>query len=539
MTANYSDTVCAPATSVGTGAVSAIRISGPESLRIVDKVVRFRSGSASESRGYVLKYGEIPGVDEVVAGIYRAPHSYTGEDSVELCCHASAYIAGRILELLCDSGCRLAEAGEFTRRAFVNGKMDLAQAEAVADVIASSSEAQHRVALNQLRGGYSAELGKIRAELLELTSLMELELDFSEEDLEFADRGRLETLLDDAIARCSSLADSFRLGNAIRNGVPVAIVGAPNSGKSTLLNALLHDERAIVSDVPGTTRDTVEETCVIGGVLFRFIDTAGIRETSDKVERLGIERSFSKAAGAEVVLGVVDAADSPAPENPADDSSVSSQIRKLVGMVDLSKQKLVLLMNKCDKITRVDGSTATGTQSATLQDESDTAGFYTSAEELPGTTPEVSSAARCDGADFSGPDSSSTREFSGGTEPNKNVIMINNFVKSLVSENDAPEVLWISAKIGFGLGKLRELLASMVGKASADGVLVTNARHAAALRDAAASLRTVQAGLASSLPSDLLAEDLREALRSLGSITGEISTDEVLGEIFAKFCIGK
>ena len=538
MTANYSDTVCAPATSVGTGAVSVIRISGPESLRIVDMVVRFRSGSASESRGYVLKYGEIPGVDEVVAGIYRAPHSYTGEDSVELCCHASAYIAGRILELLCDSGCRLAEAGEFTRRAFVNGKMDLAQAEAVADVIASSSEAQHRVALNQLRGGYSAELGKIRAELLELTSLMELELDFSEEDLEFADRGRLEALLDDAIARCSSLADSFRLGNAIRNGVPVAIVGAPNSGKSTLLNALLHDERAIVSDVPGTTRDTVEETCVIGGVLFRFIDTAGIRETSDKVELLGIERSFSKAAGAEVVLGVVDAADSPAPENPADDSSVSSQIRKLVGMVDLSKQKLVLLMNKCDKVTGFDGATATGTQSATLQDESDTAGFYTSVEELSGITPEVSSAARCDGADFSGPDSSSTREFSGGTESNKNVIMINNFVKSLITENDAPEVLWISAKRGFGLDKLRELLASMVGKASADGVLVTNARHAAALREAAASLNAVRSGLGS-LPTDLLAEDLRDALASLGSITGAIGAEEVLGEIFSRFCIGK
>lgn len=509
MTANYSDTVCAPATSVGTGAVSVIRISGPESLRIVDKVVRFRSGSASESRGYVLKYGEIPGVDEVVAGIYRAPHSYTGEDSVELCCHASAYIAGRILELLCDSGCRLAEAGEFTRRAFVNGKMDLAQAEAVADVIASSSEAQHRVALNQLRGGYSAELGKIRAELLELTSLMELELDFSEENLEFADRGRLETLLDDAITRCSSLADSFRLGNAIRNGVPVAIVGAPNSGKSTLLNALLHDERAIVSDVPGTTRDTVEETCVIGGVLFRFIDTAGIRETSDKVELLGIERSFSKAAGAEVVLGVVDAADSPAPENPADDSSVSGQIRKLVGMVDLSKQKLVLLMNKCDKIPE-NSDAASGSSDANVR---------AAGEGLLGGH-------SCNESGGIGPD-------------NKNVIKINNFVKSLVSENNAPEVLWISAKRGFGLDKLRELLASMVGKASADGVLVTNARHAAALRDAAASLRTVQAGLASSLPSDLLAEDLREALRSLGSITGEISTDEVLGEIFAKFCIGK
>lgn len=509
MTANYSDTVCAPATSVGTGAVSVIRISGPESLRIVDKVVRFRSGSASESRGYVLKYGEIPGVDEVVAGIYRAPHSYTGEDSVELCCHASAYIAGRILELLCDSGCRLAEAGEFTRRAFVNGKMDLAQAEAVADVIASSSEAQHRVALNQLRGGYSAELGKIRAELLELTSLMELELDFSEEDLEFADRGRLEALLDDAIARCSSLADSFRLGNAIRNGVPVAIVGAPNSGKSTLLNALLHDERAIVSDVPGTTRDTVEETCVIGGVLFRFIDTAGIRETSDKVERLGIERSFSKAAGAEVVLGVVDAADSPAPENPADDSSVSSQIRKLVGMVDMSKQMLVLLMNKCDKISE-NSDAASGSSDANVRaaGEGLLGGHF------------------CNESGGIGPD-------------NKNVIKINNFVKSLVPKNIVPDVLWISAKRGFGLDELRELLTSMVGKASADGVLVTNARHAAALRDAAASLRTVQAGLASSLPSDLLAEDLREALRSLGSITGEISTDEVLGEIFAKFCVGK
>ena len=644
-----------------------VRVSGPDCLAIVDKVVRFRSGSASESRGYTLKYGEIPDVDEVVAGIYRAPHSYTGEDSVELCSHASAYIVGRILELLTDAGCRLAEAGEFTRRAFVNGKMDLAQAEAVADVIASGSEVQHRVAMNQLRGGYSEELGKIRAELLELTSLMELELDFSEEEVEFADRDRLAALLDDAISRCTALADSFRVGNAIRNGVPVAIVGAPNSGKSTLLNALLHDERAIVSDVPGTTRDTVEETCVIGGVLFRFIDTAGIRETADKVERLGIERSFSKAAGAEVVLGVVDAADSPAtesdisgtdmssgskccgnassdikfhsdagsitnlsptesacndvvadelsdsndsapgfdggklgaagsdaektgltecptvdspltaglphcskasgsapgnpaddstvdgrphgskesgsaPGNPADDSSVFGQIRRLVDMVDLSKQKLVILMNKSDKVTGVHGSTATGTQSATgnclLQDESDAAGFYTSAEEIPGTTQKGSSATRCDGADFSGHDSTSARGFSGGTESNKNVIAINKFVKSLVSENDAPEVLWISAKRGFGLEELRELLASMVGKASADGVLVTNARHAAALRDAAASLRAVRSGLGT-LTTDLLAEDLRSALVSLGTITGEITTEEVLGEIFRGFCVGK
>ncbi len=600
---NFSDTVCAPATSVGTGAVSMVRVSGPDCLAIVDKVVRFRSGSASESRGYTLKYGEIPDVDEVVAGIYRAPHSYTGEDSAELCCHASAYIVGRILELLTDAGCRLAEAGEFTRRAFVNGKMDLAQAEAVADVIASGSEVQHRVAMNQLRGGYSEELGKIRAELLELTSLMELELDFSEEEVEFADRSRLAALLDDAISRCTALADSFRVGNAIRNGVPVAIVGAPNSGKSTLLNALLHDERAIVSDVPGTTRDTVEETCVIGGVLFRFIDTAGIRETADKVERLGIERSFSKAAEAEVVLGMVDAWDafgcgaascvdsvdgggahaggdaggavsgdagsvsggaggaasgdagsavsgnagggtglSPtesagddkvgaeglsdsndsAPGNPDDDSTVFRQIRKLVGMVDLNKQKLVLLMNKSDKVL----------------ENSDAAGFYASTEEFSGATPEGSSKPHCDGTDFSAYNSASGRGFSGGTESNKNVAAINKFVKSLVSENDAPEVLWISAKRGFGLDKLRELLASAVGKASADGVLVTNARHAAALRDAAASLRAVRSGLGT-LTTDLLAEDLRSALASLGTITGEITTEEVLGEIFRGFCIGK
>ncbi len=576
---NFSDTVCAPATSVGTGAVSMVRVSGPDCLAIVDKVVRFRSGSASESRGYTLKYGEIPDVDEVVAGIYRAPHSYTGEDSVELCCHASAYIVRRILELLTDAGCRLAEAGEFTRRAFVNGKMDLAQAEAVADVIASGSEVQHRVAMNQLRGGYSEELGKIRAELLELTSLMELELDFSEEEVEFADRGRLAALLDDAISRCTALADSFRVGNAIRNGVPVAIVGAPNSGKSTLLNALLHDERAIVSDVPGTTRDTVEETCVIGGVLFRFIDTAGIRETADKVERLGIERSFSKAAEAEVVLGMVDVWDafgcgaasgvdsvdsgggaedagdgaasgdagggtglSPtesagddkveaeglsdsndsAPGNPDDDSTVFRQIRKLVGMVDLNKQKLVLLMNKSDKVL----------------ENSDAAGFYASPEEFSGATPGGSSKPHCDGTDFYAYNSASARGFSGGTESNKNVTTINKFVKSLVSENDAPEVLWISAKRGFGLDKLRELLASAVGKASADGVLVTNARHAAALRDAAASLRAVRSGLGT-LTTDLLAEDLRSALASLGSITGEITTDEVLGEIFRGFCVGK
>ena len=295
------DTICAPATSVGAGAISVVRISGPEAMAAVDRVVRFRNGDAASAPGYSVKFGSVEGLDEVLVAIFRAPHSYTGEDSAEISCHASPYIVSTLLDRLTEAGCRLAEPGEFTQRAFLNGKMDLAQAEAVADVIASATSAQHRVAMNQLRGGYSAELRGLRKQLLELTALMELELDFSEEDVEFADRSRLRELLDTACSHCRQLADSFRLGNAIRNGVPVAIVGAPNSGKSTLLNALLRDDRAIVSDVPGTTRDTVEETCVIDGVLFRFIDTAGIRASSDEVERLGIERTFRKISEAEIV----------------------------------------------------------------------------------------------------------------------------------------------------------------------------------------------------------------------------------------------
>ena len=334
--------------------------------------------------------------------------------------------------------------------------MDLAQAEAVADVIAASSAAQHRVAMNQLRGGYSAELRGLRGQLLELTSLLELELDFSEEDVEFADRSRLRALLDTACSHCRQLADSFRLGNAIKNGVPVAIVGAPNSGKSTLLNALLRDDRAIVSDIPGTTRDTVEETCVIDGVLFRFIDTAGIREASDEVERLGIERTFRKIGEAEIVLGVVDAS--------MPQEAVSAAISEIEGRVDPARQKLLILLNKADK---ADGPL------------------------------------------------------------------------SCHSERSEESVLRISAKHGAGLEELRAALAARAGVASATGTLVTNARHAAALREAAASLSAVSDGLDRGIPSDLLAEDLRAALASLGTITGLITTDEVLGEIFSKFCIGK
>ncbi|MCQ2168928.1 MAG: tRNA uridine-5-carboxymethylaminomethyl(34) synthesis GTPase MnmE, partial [Bacteroidales bacterium] len=297
MLCNYQDTICAPATSVGTGAVSVVRISGPESLSIADGIVECGKGRIVDAPGYSLKYGVVRKLsgdvlDDVVVSVFRAPHSYTGEDSVEISCHASPYIVTELLRMLVAAGARMAGPGEFTRRAFVNGKMDLAQAEAVADVITASSEAAHRVAVNQLRGGYSSELKGLRDKLLEAAAMMELELDFSEEEVEFADRSQLRALLEALRSKVTSLSASFRDGNALKNGVPVAIIGAANAGKSTLLNALLGEDRAIVSDIAGTTRDTVEEVLTIDGIQFRFIDTAGLRETSDVVERLGISRSY-------------------------------------------------------------------------------------------------------------------------------------------------------------------------------------------------------------------------------------------------------
>ena len=293
---SLNDTICAPATLPGTGAITLIRVSGPEAFAVTDRVFRSRRGTLSEADGYSVLFGTIVDeamlqdsiVDDVLVSVFRAPHSYTGEDIVEISCHASSFIASRVLELLCASGARLAEPGEFTRRAFVNGKMDLAQAEAVADVISSSSSVSHRVAMTQLKGGYSAELSSIRDALVEITSLLELELDFSEEEVEFADRSRLRSLLVSASGRVRVLADSFRLGNAIKNGVPVAIVGEPNVGKSTLLNALVGDDRALVSDIAGTTRDSIEEHVTLEGIDFRFIDTAGLRESTEVVEKMGM-----------------------------------------------------------------------------------------------------------------------------------------------------------------------------------------------------------------------------------------------------------
>lgn len=482
------DTICAPATPVGGGAVSIIRLSGPRCFEIVDSVVEFINSSAAQSKGYRLKRGKLAALDDVLVGIFRAPKSYTGEDCAEIYCHASPYIVRSALELLCEKGCRMAEAGEFTRRSFLNGKMDLAQAEAVADLIAASSEAQHRVASSQLRGGYSQELRQIRGSLVELSALLELELDFSEEDVEFADRSRLETLLGSALARCETLADSFALGNAIRNGIPLAIAGAPNSGKSTLLNALLGDERAIVSDIPGTTRDTVEDTKVIGGVLFRFIDTAGIRESSDQIERMGIERSVEALRKAYLSLCVVDLSS----ENAVQDCLEILNLCRGCG------QKVLLVLNKID---------------------------------LAGKTGEEGGLALVVGSE--------TDDLVGNLLFNKNVSLINKIVSSSDYKGIVLDSVRISAKSGFGLDKLRELIVSACGTDIQGDILVTSKRHADALRSSAAALRACLDGLHSGISPDLLAEDLRAALNSLGSITGEITSDEVLGEIFGKFCIGK
>ena len=342
----YQETIVAPATTPGTGAISIVRLSGPECFRIVDAVVSLKSGTISDAKAYTIHYGEVhePGkgvLDQVLVSVFRAPHSYTGEDSVEISTHASAYIVAKLVELLMAAGARFAEPGEFTRRAFLNGKMDLAQAEAVADVIASTSSAAHRVAMNQLRGGVSEELALLREELLEMASLLELELDFSEEEVEFANRDQLLALVDNTLSHVDGLAASFRQGNLIKNGIPAVIVGPVNAGKSTLLNALLGEERAIVSDTEGTTRDTIEECLNIGGLLFRMIDTAGIRSTADTVEALGIDRTFRKISEAQLVIAVLDGS--------AQEDELLSNLKQLCERVDFASQKLILLLNKADK----------------------------------------------------------------------------------------------------------------------------------------------------------------------------------------------
>lgn len=458
------DTICAPATGTG-GAIAIVRVSGSKSLECVDAVVSLRRGRVCEAPGYSLRYGSAEGLDEVLVSIFRAPHSYTGEDSAEISCHASPYIVGELLARLCAAGCRMAEPGEFTQRAFLNGKMDLAQAESVADLIAADSRAAHDLAFKQLQGQYSSEFKALRDQLLTLASLLELELDFSEEELEFADRTRLRTLTENALSRVVKLRDSYRLGNAVKAGVPVAIVGAPNAGKSTLLNALLGEDRAIVSPIAGTTRDTIEEVMVMDGVKFRFIDTAGLRETSDLVEKLGVERSLQKLRSASIVVSLVECAGyRDGMQWPGEDTDAH----------------LIKVLSKCDLAV---GGCPEGADSHIVPGECDLG----------------------------------------------------------VGGNWPEGVVLISAKTGAGMTELRRALMDCSGLAGnwQDESIVSSARHYNALCTAGEQLEDVLGAMRLGLPADLLAEHLRAAIASISSIIGEISSDQVLGEIFSKFCVGK
>lgn len=583
-------TICAPATIPGTGAISIIRVSGKEALAIADKVIDTKGVPIAETEGYRLRYGtvfEADGsvLDNVIVSVFRAPHSYTGENSVEISCHASRFIVNKILELLVNAGARIAAPGEFTRRAFVNGKMDLAQAEAVADVIASQSAASHRVAMNQLKGGFSSELKVLREKLLTMTSLLELELDFSEEDVEFASRKELGQLVDDSLTHIGRLTASFSRGNAIKNGVPVAIVGATNTGKSTLLNALLGEERAIVSDIAGTTRDTIEETLNIDGILFRFIDTAGIRETDETIEKIGIDRTFKKLGEAAVVLGMTDLSRGEAAVLE-DADFILSKVNEMGGVKNVGTENDGSETGGASPaetggapLAGTDGTSGSETGGTPLAETDGASLVETGGDSLAETggkpLAETGGASlagtggasqhghgaeqerkvvilvnKCDVAGDFYRDDNGTGDGSGNDLgenmseicDNKNVNHDNNIVSLIENKYDNCKVIPISAKTGKGLSTLTKTLGEIGSEitGSTDETLVTNVRHYEALVRAASALERVRAGLhIATLPPDLIAQDLREALYHLGEIVGEISTDETLGNIFRNFCIGK
>lgn len=462
--------ICALATPAGVGAIAIIRLSGEDTPNIIGKIFTPVGGKAPLP--YKMQFGAIKDgerlIDECLVVTFKAPHSYTGENGAEIYCHGSSYIINEIIKLLLSKGCKMAEPGEFSKRAFLNGKLDLAQAEAVIDLISSESKAAHQIALNQMKGGFSNELKVMRGELLNLVSLMELELDFSEEEVEFADRSQLNNLLKNVQDKIASLIESFSLGNAIKNGIPVAIVGATNTGKSTLLNSLLGEEKAIVSNIHGTTRDVIEDTLNIGGVTFRFIDTAGIRETSETIEIIGIERTYKKLMQANLVILVLDAERL---------DQIEASINNLEGKYNKNKQQLIVALNKRDVLSSdVEASTL-------LQ------------------------------------------------------------IEQICKQNGySPiSVMPISAKKNLNIEKLKEILVNSQNglNVAPDKTLVTNIRHYQALCDAQIALDRVEDGLESSIPTDLVAQDIREALYHLGSIVGEINTDEILGNIFSRFCIGK
>ena len=461
-------TICAPATAPG-GAIAVIRISGLHSLNICDKIFfpLDKRIKLTDRKGFTIILGDIRReeeiIDEVLVSVFKSPHSYTGEDSAEISCHASPYVVKRILELLIRNGAVPANPGEFTQRAFLNGRIDLSQAEAVADIIKSETASAHKIAINQMRGGFSSEVAKLRSELLNFASLIELELDFGEEDVEFADRKDLTRIITNVKELADRLSDSFSLGNVIKNGIPVAIVGKPNSGKSTLLNALLMEDKAIVSEIPGTTRDTIEDTIVIEGVEYRFIDTAGLRDTTDIIESLGIKRTHEKINQASMILLVDEITDT--------SESINGQIQAVRDLIKGSDKRLFVLINKTDQ-----GNTA---------------------------------------------------------------------MQSVITENlhlaDTDTLLFISAKEKTGLNELRSKLSDLImkDKFSSDNVIITNIRHYEALQNVSESLGRVLTGLDEQIPEDLIAIDIRQAIHYLGEITGEITSDEILGNIFKNFCIGK
>ena len=457
---NQQESIVAIATASGPGAIAVIRISGKDCFSLVDLVFRGKK-TVAEAKGNTILYGNIYEdaqlVDEVLVSVFRSPYSYTGEDVTEIACHGSQFIQQRILELLIQKGARMAGPGEFTMRAFLNGKKDLLQAEAVADLIAAENEASHQVALHQMRGGFSNDLAQLRDSLVHFAALIELELDFSQEDVEFADREQLKQLVVNVRQGIGKLLASFRFGNAIKNGVPVAIAGEPNVGKSTLLNALLNEERAIVSDIAGTTRDTIEDEVVLEGIRFRFIDTAGIRKTIDTIELLGIERTFDKIRSAALVMVLVDLTRISLEGLETLWASVNQEARK--------EAELLLVFNKCDVV------------------DTEVLAKY-------------------------------TIQF--------------------------PEALVISAKSGIGLdGLVHEMVKKVGNKPTKGSTIVTNVRHYDSLFKADQALAEVLIGIEGGISNDFVAIDIRKALFHLGEITGTISTDELLGNIFGRFCIGK
>jgi tRNA modification GTPase len=458
------DTIIALATASGAGAIAVLRVSGPKAISVSNTLFKsIHDKNLLNQPTHTIHLGHIVDgdrvLDEVLVSIYKNPQSYTGEDVVEISCHGSSYIQQEILQLFIRNGCRSANPGEFTLRAFLNGKMDLSQAEAVADLISSDSAAAHQIAMQQMRGGFSSEIKKLREELLNFASLIELELDFSEEDVEFADRRQFEDLLQRIVKVLKYLIDSFSTGNVIKNGVPISIIGAPNVGKSTLLNALLNEDKAIVSNIAGTTRDAIEDELIIEGIKFRFIDTAGIRQTDDTVESIGIKKTFAKMAESQVIIQLIDA-------SLISKANTADILASLVETkAQYPEKETLVVLNKMD-----------------LADKA--------------------------------------------------------LLSKVFSEL---EPLHMSAKTGTGVELLKTKLLDMVhmGKLQNNDTIITNARHYDALRLALENIQKVQVGMQTGLSGDLLAIDIREALYHFGRITGEISTDDLLGNIFANFCIGK